>query len=207
VYAVEGRPEFYDQWGEMVRAMPPGRLSMVEWWTADVKDFSPPAGKIDIVSCLGLLYHVGGFMPKLRELSSTAELVLIEVQTGDTAPRSKIEKPDDRTKALYEDEVLICSPDLWERLIHRYFHDDFSVSRGWLTTYGDVYKVHRQGKHGHEFLLTVRAFYILTRNGSDIAFLIDDRTGCPNITSQPVKVYGDSDGGSDIAIKQPEIKP
>ena len=186
VIAVEGRPEFLEQWKEAYPAFQLD-LSPVQWLVSDVRDIS--YRKADIVSCLGLLYHIEGFLPRLRLISESAEMVLIEVQTGDENTRLKTDTPIDRTRSLKDEEVLVCSPDMWEKLLHRHFHDLFVISRIWLTTYGDVYKVKRLGKHGHEFMLTVRAFYLLSRIGSDFNFIIDDRTGCKDITSQPVRVY------------------
>lgn len=190
VYAVEGRPEFFDQWREFSPLMPID-LSMVEWWTSDVRafDFRP----VDIVSCLGLLYHVEGFLPKLRELCRGAEMVLIEVQTGDEQPLTKREKPINRTLALKDEQVLIASPDLWEKMFHAQFHDEFNISRIWLISYGDVYKVRRRGRSGHEFALTMRSFYLMSNKTSDFRFMVDDRTGCVDITSQPMRVYDEPD--------------
>lgn len=201
VIAVEGRPEFVDQWRETYPAFPLD-LSPVEWLVSDVREIS--YNRADIVSCLGLLYHIEGFLPRLRYLSESADMVLIEVQTGDEPIRSKTDTPTDRTRSLKNEDIMVYSPDMWERLIHRYFHDEFIVSRIWLTTYGDVYKIRRDGKHAHEFLLTIRAFYLLSRIGTDFNFMIDSRTGCKDITSQPVRVY---DGSRELHTEGLEIEP
>jgi SAM-dependent methyltransferase len=187
VYAVEGRQEFLDQWKEFSPLVPLD-LSTVEWHTSDVRDFGMP-GKVDIVSCLGLLYHVAGFMPRLRELSEHAEFVLIEVQVGGTQNGSFSEKPDNRTQALKEEEVPHFSNVLWEKVIHRYFGEDFNVSRIWLLAYGDVINAKRGDYICPEPQLTLRAFYLLPRKGADLNYIISDKTGCFDITKQTLKVY------------------
>lgn len=191
VIAVEGRHEFFDQWKQFSPLMPMD-LSVVEWCTADVRNFIPPAGSVDIVSCLGLIYHVEGFLPKLKALSNEADIILVEVQTSQHTNKMRVEEPEDRTMSMDTQLVPHFNSGLWEQIFYRDYGANFRISRISHFAYGDVVEVDYKGSYMPEVSLTMRAFYLLARRGLDLDFLFSQDSGCKDITDQKIRVYNET---------------
>lgn len=190
VWAVEGRSEFEDQW-KLFHVELPVDCSRVEWQTADVRDYTND--RAEVVSCLGLLYHVGGFIPRLYDLSKNANIVLVEIQISNGPPKMRIETPDNRTMSLKDEQVVDFDSNMWERLLFARFGHEFLISRVWLLAYGEVYNVKRGQQVGCEVNLTARAFYVLRRNGFEVDIMVDQKTGCVDITDQKIRVYDETE--------------
>lgn len=78
VIAVEGRPEFEEQWNLIKDLLPGIDSSRVDWHTADVRKFETEE-KYNILTCLGLVYHINGIWEHLIRLATdNVELIIIE---------------------------------------------------------------------------------------------------------------------------------
>jgi SAM-dependent methyltransferase len=83
VMAVEGRKEFERFWRTWSPTLFPDESGRILWQRADVRKFSPPARHFDVVSCLGLIYHVPAGLRHLERIvkQSGASTLLLDTQT------------------------------------------------------------------------------------------------------------------------------
>jgi len=127
VTAVEPRQRFLDQW-ERIKGLIEGSEGKafehhrINWVCADVRRFQPQK-TYDVVSCLGLVYHVEGMFDALEWILRKAKpkVVLIESQVWGDAGRVQ-ENHAKGTEAFVEGEMVFRDTIDWtESRIERLF--------------------------------------------------------------------------------------
>ena len=119
VIAVEGRKEFEDQWHEIKKEIYEIDTDKIEWITADIRDFNPDFD-YDILSCLGLVYHLNDAWNVIRKYLKS-EFVIIESQLEIGKSESRLETIDDKTKGLCPQEVDLYILEDFEDAINEQF--------------------------------------------------------------------------------------
>jgi hypothetical protein len=189
VIAVEGRPEFETQWHGFKDLVPHVDLNAVDWVTADVRTLE--ASGYNMISCLGLLYHMVDYLPKLKGLSRCVEIMLVEISSPISGTVFRNENSVDRTCGLEPEKVEYKSHHNWERAFVTYFNDEFNISRVWAYLKGRVTSLYRAeasegNRFGHSFNIEARLLYVFHR--TPIHFPIDKQTGCLDVNHQDILI-------------------
>ncbi len=156
VTAVEGRPEFRTQWEKIRDHLPGIDPSKITWHTSDVREW-PATNDYDIISCLGLVYHVKGIWPHLRRFTtSRVNYIVIESQLWDERQDVEEKQDKDRTVAITTEEIEQHTDDTMEKVL-RDTWPEFRVSKIWVLAAGP-YNIPERSMSGY-----IRGLWLLTR--------------------------------------------
>jgi len=117
VTAVEGRLDFRKQWNKIKDRIPNIDTTRIKWHTTNVRNFTPD-NNYDVISCLGLIYHMTNPWTEIvRLISDSVKTIIIESEIfhRDRKDRVATDRPDHRSKSISHESVYLAS---YEDVVH-----------------------------------------------------------------------------------------
>ena len=161
VIAVEGRKEFETQWNGVKDSIFGIDTDRIEWNCADVLEFEPDED-YEIISCLGLCYHMEDAWSMLKRfITPSVYMVIIESQLWESS-QMQPESACDNTRRLDDGVVEQLTLPAFENRLFENFSDQFFARRVQVLYHGIITDKYDGGEiipmKGH-----LRGLWILTR--------------------------------------------